>query len=106
MSIASQLNQRVRIEYLAVADDGYGGKTGSWTELATVFAAIEPVYSSVGEEPVGDQLQARAGYRVKMRYRGDVDAAMRILWKSHILTIHSLHEAGELLNILTYEEDA
>lgn len=104
MSIASLLRERVRIEYLASTDDGYGGQTSTWTELATVFAQVEPLYVGQGERSVADQRSAYAGYRVRVRMRGDVDAAMRLVWKTHILTIHSIHEQGAILSILTYEE--
>lgn len=105
MTTASELNQRVRIEQRAVTDDSYGGQNVTWTELATVFARVEPVYSTLSENEIADQLDARAGYRIKIRTRTDVNASMRIVWKTHTLTIHSLHEMGDVLSILTYEED-
>lgn len=104
MTLASQLTQRVRIERLQGVDDGYGGKTTSWVEMATVFAEVKPVFGAVHERVVGEQLAANAGYRVMIRARTDVTAAMRILWKSHVLLIHSLHEGDAILNILCYEE--
>jgi SPP1 family predicted phage head-tail adaptor len=104
MSIASLLRERVRIEYLVRSDDGYGGETAAWTELATVFAQVDPLYAGQSERSVADQRSANAGYRVRVRMRTDIDAAMRLIWKTHTLTIHSLHEQGEILSILTYEE--
>lgn len=104
MSVSSQLSERVRIEQRVLSDDGYGGKTVSWSELATVFAQVEPTYFSALERAVADQLTGRAGYRVRIRTRSDIRASMRILWKTHTLLIHALHEADELLDILTYEE--
>ncbi len=105
MSVASDLNERVRIEQLVGTDDGYGGKTQSWSELATVFAQVEPVYLAQTERAIGDQRSANAGYRVRLRLRTDVDAAMRLIWKTHVLAIHSIHEQDALLILLTYEED-
>ncbi len=105
MSTASLLRERVRIEYQTLADDGYGGQTTSWVELATVFAQVEPIFIGQNERSVGQQRSANAGYRVRVRARTDVDAAMRVIWKTHTLTIHSLHEQGEILSILTYEEN-
>lgn len=103
--VSSRLRERVTIQQLSVAADGYGGQTRSWVTLATVFAEVEPVYSIQSEKEVADQRIANAGYRVWIRLRTDVTASMRIQWKSHVLTIHSLHEQGELLSILTYEEN-
>lgn len=98
------LRERVRIEQLIETDDGYGGVTTSWGELVSVFAKVEPIYVGASEQSIGEQRNARAGYRVSVRLRTDIDASMRIVWKSHVLTIHSLHEQGELLSMLTYEE--
>ena len=105
MTLSSQLNERVRIEQPVMVDDNYGGKTVSWNTLATVFAQVEPLYVSALERGVADQLSARAGYRITMRNRTDVRASMRLIWKTHTLAIHSLHEVDETLSILTYEEN-
>lgn len=105
MSVASQLTERVRIEQQTGSDDGYGGKTLSWTELATVFAEVTPLYIGQTERAVGEQRRAYAGYRVRMRARSDVTAAMRLVWKTHTLAIHSIHEHEAILSILTYEEN-
>jgi SPP1 family predicted phage head-tail adaptor len=105
MSVASLLRERVRIERLVATDDGYGGQTLNWSELATVFAQVEPIYVGQTERAVADQRTANAGYRVRVRIRGDVEASMRVIWKNHVLVIHSLHEQGEILSILTYEEN-
>lgn len=104
MSVASLLRERVRIERLVASDDGFGGRTLNWSELATVFAQVEPIYVGQNEREIADQRSASAGYRVRVRIRNDVEASMRIVWKNHILAIHSLHEQGEILSILTYEE--
>ena len=103
MSVASLLRDRVTIQYQSVSEDGYGGQVVSWVELATVFAQVESLFSG-GDSIVGNQRNANSAYRVSVRVRTDVDASMRILWKTHTLTIHSLHEQGEILSILTYEE--
>ena len=105
MSLVSQLTEQVRIEYPAVSDDGYGGKTVAWTELATVWAQVTPVYNAITENVLADQLQSTAGYRVVIRLRTDVTAAMRLVWKTHTLTVHSLHETNATLSILSYEEN-
>lgn len=105
MSVASLLRERVRIEQLVMTDDGCGGQTHNWSELATAFAQVEPIYVGQTERAVADQRSANAGYRVRIRLRSDVEASMRVIWKNHVLAIHSLHEQGEILSILTYEEN-
>ncbi len=105
MSIASQLTQRVRIERPVATDDGYGGKSIVWSEVATVFAEVKPVFGAINEREIGAQRAANAGYRLLIRARSDVNAAMRIIWKTHTLLIHSLHENDVMLNLLCYEEN-
>ena len=99
------LNQRVRIEKPATTSDGYGGAVAGWVEVATVFAAVEPLYVGQGERVEAARRAGSAGYRIRIRPRADVTAAMRIIWKTHTLAIHSIHDQGELLNLLTYEEN-
>lgn len=105
MSLASQLTERVTIQQQVLTDDGYGGQTMSWADFATVFAEVKPVYANWRERDVGGQIEATAGYRVAIRLRTDIMAAMRLVWKTHTLTIHSLHESGEELSMLAYEEN-
>ena len=102
--LISSLNQRVTIEYPVRTSDGYGGASIAWTTLATVFAEVTPLLLSQTEHARGAQPFATAGYRVRLRTRTDVTAAMRLRWKTHVLTIHSLHEQGETLSLLAYEE--
>lgn len=102
--ISSRLTQRVTFQSQTQTDDGYGGKTIAWVDFATVFAEVQPVYANWAEQEVAGRPEARAGYRVITRTRTDINGSMRILWKTHRLNIHSLHEAGEVTSILTYEE--
>ena len=105
MTLASQLTEWVTIEQPGESDDGYGGKTISWSELATVYAQVKPILSTSPERLVAAQANTMAGYWVTIRLRSDVAVGMRIVWKSHALTIHSLHENSTTLSILTYEEN-
>lgn len=105
MSLASRLNERVRIERPVGTGDGFGGQEVSWAELATVFAEVKPVFGAVSERMLGEQRQSHAGYRVTMRLRGDVSAAMRLNWRGRELLIHSVHEHEGTLNLLCYEEN-
>lgn len=73
-----KLTQRVAIQEFADVDDGYGGKTRSWSTVATVWARVQPL---VGNERVyGMQLQDEATHKITMRYR-TINAKNRILHK-------------------------
>ncbi len=103
-SVSSKLRERVKIEQPIATPDEYGGQAILWTELATVFAEVTPVLGAVSESLFAEQRQAKAGYRVVMRYRSDVYANMRLIWKNHVLFVHSKHEVDGALQLFAYEE--
>lgn len=104
MSIASRLTERVTIEQRSTTADAFGGQIVSWETLATVFAEVEALAQTVRERSLADQVKAVAGYRVRLRYRDDVDASMRLQWRGRVLQLHALHVQGELMECLAYEE--
>lgn len=104
MTLASALTERVRIEKPVTTNDGFGGQNVVWSELATVFAAVQSFNTYARERGLGEQNVSVAGYRVRIRVRDDVDASMRVVWKNRVLAIHSLHETATTLELLTYEE--
>lgn len=87
MSIAAgRLRHRVRIESLEPQRDSHGaiirdpvtGETEMvWSEVATVWAAIEPI--SAREFAASGALQSQVTTRIVMRFRDDVTAAMRVV---------------------------
>ena len=101
---ASRLNERVSIERPVKVLDELGGQQVEWSELASVWAEVIALTGSARERVAAKQTDALAGYRVRIRWRNDVNATMRLRWRSHLLSIHSLHEHHDLLDILTYEE--
>lgn len=77
---------RVRIEKLdyvrdsqgeAIQDPNTGEVLREWVEVATVWAAIEPL--SAKEFLQSAATQARADVRIVIRQRDDVDASMRLV---------------------------
>lgn len=103
---ASLLDQRVVIEQPQRSGDGMGGGSIAWQTLATLWAHVTPMRGQGRERARGEMIEALAGYRVTIRLRDDVDATMRLRWRTRVLVIHSLHERGEMLEILAYEEGA
>lgn len=87
MSIrAGKLRHRVRLERLDYARDESGeviqdpqtGETNQqWLEVATVWAAIEPL--SAREFIQSAATQSAVTTRIVIRHRDDVDAAMRLV---------------------------
>ena len=73
--------------------DTGGGATIIWTDIATVWGAVEPV--SGRETIVAERPQATVTHKVTLRYRADVDARMRILFGSRSLNIRSVINQDE-----------
>ena len=92
------LRERITITKNTLVADGLGGSTDTWATLATVWAEIRPLTSK--ELEVSGQVQAQGGYRVTIRSRSDVTAAMRITWGSRTLEINGVVQVNpELLRL-------
>lgn len=83
---SGKLRHRVRIERHAEQVDSFGQviqdpSTGqvarSWEEVATVWAAIEPL--SAKEFIQSQAVQSQVSARITIRYRTGVDASMRLV---------------------------
>ena len=74
------MRERVTIEQESRVADGGGGYPMAWSEVATVWAAVEP--QSGREQLQAERVESLVDYRVTMRWRGDVTAGMRLLWGS------------------------
>ena len=83
---AGRLRHRVLIEQYVLAVDSNGDvaqdpdtgeTTGSWQELATVWAAIEPL--SAREFLAAQATQSQVTARIVIRHRSGLDASMRLV---------------------------
>lgn len=83
---AGRLRHRVLIERYVFAVDSNGDvvqdpdtgeTTGAWQELATVWAAIEPL--SAREFLAAQATQSQVTARIVIRHRNDLDASMRLV---------------------------
>lgn len=87
MTRIGKLRERVTIERMERVPDGFGGATVNWIEVATAHAEV---ISFKGRERAGaDGVETREPFRVVMRYREDVNAAMRCCWRGRTLDIQS-----------------
>jgi SPP1 family predicted phage head-tail adaptor len=64
---AGRLRHRLTIEEAVTEDDGSGGFTTSWAEVATIWGAIEAITGREFTE--SDAIKAEASYRIVIRYR-------------------------------------
>jgi SPP1 family predicted phage head-tail adaptor len=70
--------------------DTYGAEVASWSALATVWGAVEPLR---GREFFDAQaVNAEVTTRIRIRYRSGVVPTMRVVWGSHTYDILSVVE--------------
>lgn len=85
-----ELRHRVTIEEKTVTKDSYGGEEVTWSEVATVWAAVEPLQ---GREFLdGRRLEAEISTRIRMRYRSGVLPGMRVTWGDHTYDVEAVIE--------------
>ncbi|MBI3419259.1 MAG: phage head closure protein [Proteobacteria bacterium] len=104
MSAIGEFREKLSLqEETRVADTG-GGASLSWSEVASVWGAVEPL--SGHENIQGEGLSSVQLYKILLRYRGELGVSMRVVWDSRVLNIRSLREVdarGRLLEILAEE---
>lgn len=91
---AGELRHRVTIQQKSVTRDSYGAEVITWTDVATVWAAVEPLRGREFLE--AKQIQSETAYRVRIRHRSDVDTDMRVMWNSRTLEIVAVLDIGGL----------
>ena len=101
---AGRLRHRVTIQEKSVTDNAAGEEIITWSDVATVWAAIEPVRGAEFWE--AQQEQAERPAKIVMRYRSDVTVANRLIWGSHTYDIESVVRPAErqiMLEIMVIE---
>lgn len=83
---AGRLRRRVTIQSQSTSRDAAGQPVDTWTDVATVWAAVEDVQ---GREIIrgGGAVTAHVTTTVRMRHRTDIDTGMRIVDGSRILLV-------------------
>ncbi len=86
---AQELNRKITIQQVTITQDPQTGEMiESWGDFVSVFAKIEPL---VGREYLAAAaIQAEDTTKFTMRYRGDIDAAMRIAFDGKLFNITSI----------------
>lgn len=93
------------LEQATATPDGAGGFAETWTQIATVFARLQPIV--VRERFGADQTIEEVMHRVTIRHRPDVASGMRLVMGDRILqilTVHDPDETGRYLICRTKEQ--
>jgi SPP1 family predicted phage head-tail adaptor len=101
---AGRLTARLVLEAPVATDDGQGGAEVAFTEVARVWALVEP--KVFGEEIKGPGLVSEVTHQVTLRARGDLRPGQRLrkgARQFEILALRDLDETGRFLLALCRE---
>ncbi|GHD06492.1 phage head closure protein [Tianweitania populi] len=99
------LRTELALEDVTLSEDGAGGHVEHWTEVATVFARLEPVRADARFG--ADQSLESVTHRVTLRFRDLVKSGMRFRLGARlfdIVTVHDPDESGRYLVCRTREQ--
>ena len=88
-----RLRHRVTIQQPVVAVNGYGERITTWSTVAVVWGAVEPLRGR--EFFDAEQTQAEISHRVVLRYRSGIDSTMRLLHLGRVLHIGTVIDVDE-----------
>lgn len=98
------LRTEFALEAAGYVPDDLGGFSENWSEVATVFARIEPL--SATSVFGADQTREAVTHQITLRYRDGVASGMRFRRQERlfdILTVHDPDESGRYLVCKTRE---
>jgi SPP1 family predicted phage head-tail adaptor len=92
---SGKLNKRVTIQKPSTLKDGYGQPIiDAWEDVKTVWANVSPI---VGREYfAAETVNSEVSHKVRMRYRPNVKAEMRIKYGNRILSILTVIDYKEM----------
>ena len=87
------LRHPVTLEQVALTDDGAGGHSETWNELAQTYALIEPVSTDMVFG--ADQTLETVTHRITLRFRDEIASGMRLRKGARLFAIVSVHDPDE-----------
>lgn len=88
-----RLRRPLTLEEATRVADGAGGFTPTWTAVATVFAALEPV--AAVRRPGADQALQSVTHTVTLRARSGLTSGMRFTSGGRVFAIETIHDPDE-----------
>ena len=89
----SNFRHRISFEEKEKVPDGYKGHSVTWQTVCVVWGSIDPV--SGREYFYAHQIQNAISHRIRIRYRTDIDEAMRIKCGDRYFSIESIIDVDE-----------
>jgi SPP1 family predicted phage head-tail adaptor len=90
---AGRLDRKVTLQRLSVAQTGSGAAKHAYTDVATVWAAVEPLKGEEFHEAA--KTVSAVTHRLLLRYRADVEPTWRILYGLRRFAISAVLNSGE-----------
>lgn len=87
------LRSELSLQRATLTADGLGGHAESWSEVATLFARVEPV--SAGTRFGADQTVETVTHRIIVRFRADLASGMRLARGGRVFEVVSVHDPDE-----------
>ena len=84
---ARKLDRRITFERPVPNGTFAGAGAGNWSLVDTVDAQVQDVLPSRAETPADGLSIAKRSARIRMRYRDDITADMRIVYGARIMQI-------------------
>ena len=85
---AGDLRERVTIQRRSVTRDAIGAQIEAWQVRMSVYAKVAPM--GAGEQYRRQQIQAKADWKVVIRYTGDVIPSDRVSWRGRTFEIKGI----------------
>ena len=101
---AGRLDKRVTLQSATSARDGHGQAVETWSDVATVWAAVEPIRGR--EFFAAQQVSAETTHRVTMRWRSGVSPKWRVVFGGRTFRIESVinvREKNERIELMCVE---
>ena len=96
-----ELNTELSLQQSMTVYDETGGFAESWTEMAVLFAKIEPVSAKATFE--ADQTAETVTHRITMRWMAGVASGMRFAKSERLFEISTVHDPDETARYLVCE---
>ena len=96
---AGQLRKRLTIQKRSTVQDSYGQPSTSWSDVVTVWGAVEPL--SGRELMAAEAVQSEITHQVIIRYIAGITSKMRVLYGTRIFDIQNVLDENERHRMLT-----
>jgi SPP1 family predicted phage head-tail adaptor len=90
---AGDYNRRITLQHFETTKDSEGIVTQQWMDVATVWAAVEPLRGR--EYFAAAAVNAENTVRFRIRYRPGITPDMRLLYNGRVFEIQSVIDVNE-----------